>query len=252
MSSTDLGDPEAWLADGLVAVDFDGTLSPIVDDPDTAAPADGAVEALVHLAERLPEVAVISGRPLSYLERYLRPPVTLVGLYGLETVRHGVREDHPSAGVWRETMADVASGAEHHGPSGMRVELKGMSITLHYREHPELAAEVEAWARAAAEPAGIRVRSARMSVELHPPIDEDKGTALRRLAAGRRGPVLFMGDDVGDLAAFDLLDELQAEGRAVRRVAVDSAEMPPELRTRADEVVDGPPGAVRLLNSLLG
>jgi trehalose 6-phosphate phosphatase len=247
-----LGDPQRWLADGLVAVDFDGTLAPIVDDPDTAVPAEGAVEVLAALAERLPEVAVISGRPLSYLTRHLQPPVTLVGLYGLESIRHGERADHPSAGVWRETMTDVASGAEHHGPHGMRVELKGMSITLHYREHPELADRVEAWARAAAEPAGIRVRPARMSVELHPPIDEDKGSALRRLAAGRRGPVLFMGDDVGDLTAFDLLDELAADGRDVRRVAVDSPEVPSELRDRADLVVDGPPGAVQLLRDLLG
>ena len=252
MTAADLGEPAAWLADGLVAVDFDGTLSPIVDDPDTAAPAEGAVETLVRLAERLPEVAVISGRPLSYLERYLGPPLTLVGLYGLETVRHGVREDHPSAGVWRETMADIAGGAEHHGPTGMRVELKGMSITLHYRQHPELADEVAAWAREVAAPAGIRVRPARMSVELHPPIDEDKGSALSRLAAGRAGPVLFMGDDVGDLAAFDLLDELEAGGRKVLRVGVDSPEMPPELRARADVVVDGPSGAVGLLGDLVG
>lgn len=252
MGGADLGDPGAWLADGLVAVDFDGTLSPIVDDPDAAEPAEGAVDALVGLAERLPEVAVISGRPLSYLGRYLGPPLTLVGLYGLETIRHGIRDDHPSAGVWRETMADVASGAEHHGPSGMRVELKGMSITLHYRQHPELADEVEAWARQAAAPAGIRVRPARMSVELHPPIDEDKGTALRRLAADHSGPVLFMGDDVGDLTAFDQLDELQAAGRTVVRVGVDSPEMPPELRERADLVVDGTSGAVRLLRGLLG
>jgi trehalose 6-phosphate phosphatase len=91
-----------------------------------------------------------------------------------------------------------------------------------------------------------------MSVELHPPIDEDKGTALRRLAAARRGPVLFMGDDVGDLTAFDLLDELAAAGRDVRRVAVDSPEVPGELRTRADLVVDGPAGAVELLRGLLG
>ena len=248
----DLRDPEAWLADGLVAVDFDGTLSPIVDDPDAAEPAEGAVEALLRLADRLPEVAVISGRPLSYLSRYLGPPLTLVGLYGLETIRHGVRDDHPSAGVWRETMADVASGAEHHGPAGMHVELKGTSITLHYRQHPELAGEVEAWARQAAAPAGIRVRPARMSVELHPPIDEDKGSALRRLAADHSGPVLFMGDDVGDLAAFDQLDELEAAGRKVLRVGVDSPEMPPELRERADLVVDGTAGAVRLLRELVG
>lgn len=90
-----------------------------------------------------------------------------------------------------------------------------------------------------------------MSVELHPPIDEDKGTSLARLAAEHIGPVVFAGDDVGDLAAFDALDALEAEGRSVLRIAVDSTEAPEELRSRADLVVAGPEGFAQLLRSLL-
>lgn len=238
-------------SDALVALDFDGTLAPIVDDPAAAAPLEGTADLLAELTDRVAEVAVISGRPVSYLEQYLASPITLVGLYGLEMDRKGERVDHPNAGVWRETLTDVASGAELHGPSGMRVESKGLSITLHYREHPELAGDVDRYARSVAETAGLWVRPARMSMELHPPIAEDKGTSLARLAADHRGAVMFIGDDVGDLAAFRALDEVQRDGRTVLRVAVDSAEMPVELRAAADLVVAGPLGVLDLLRSLL-
>lgn len=242
-------------ADSLVATDFDGTMSPIVPDPDAAAPAPGAVDALAELSGEVGELAVISGRPLSFLTRFFPPEVSTVGLYGLEMLRHGERIEHPNAGVWRETMSDVASSARLHGPADMRVELKELAITLHYREHPEIADEVEAYAERAADAAGLRVRTARMSVELHPPIDEDKGTALERLAADHTGAVVFLGDDVGDLPAFDALDRLESEGREVLRVAVRTDEfadeLPEELGERADVVVDGTEGALALLRSLL-
>lgn len=241
--------------DSLVATDFDGTMSPIVANPDAARPADGAVDALVALSGKVGELAVISGRPLSFLTRFFPAEVSTVGLYGLEMLRRGERVEHPQAGVWRETMSDVASGAQLHGPPDMRVELKELSITLHYREHPELADAVEAYAAEAAEAAGLRLRSARMSVELHPPIDEDKGTALERLAADHSGAVVFLGDDVGDLPAFDALDRLESQGRSVLRVAVRTEEfadeMPEQLGRRADVVVDGTDGALALLQSLV-
>jgi trehalose 6-phosphate phosphatase len=238
--------------DALVAVDFDGTLSPIVDDPAAARPLDGVPEALDRLAATYGEVAVVSGRPLEFLERWFPAPsgVTLVGLYGLEVRRHGERQDHPSSGVWRETMADVAGLARLHGPEHMDVELKGLSITLHYRRHPQIADDVLAWAEQIAPPAGLKVRAAKMSVELHPPIDEDKGTVLRRLAADHAGSVMFAGDDVGDLPAFDYLDVLAASGRPVLRVVVDSAEAPPQLSSRADLLVDGPSAMTQVILEL--
>ncbi len=241
----------ALSSDVLIASDYDGTLAPIVDDPAAARPVEGAIEVMVALADTDAEVAIISGRPLSFLEEAFPSGVTLVGIYGLEMRRNGERVDHPNSGVWRETMADVASRAERSGPDGMDVELKGLSITLHYRTHPALAEQVMAYAEEVAGGAGLMVRSAKMSVELHPPIDEDKGTALARLAADRMGPVMFAGDDVGDLSAFDALDALQAEGRPVLRVAADSDEIDPTLSARADLVVDGPPGMVAFFTSLL-
>jgi len=240
----------AGLSDAVIATDFDGTLSPIVDDPERAELLPGAAEVLMALQERVGLLAVVSGRPVSFLERRVPPGPALVGLYGLESVRDGERRDHPTAGVWRETMSDVATAAELQGPEGMRVELKGLSITLHYRGRPELAEAVEAYSVAAAGAAGLQRRQARMSVELHPPIDEDKGTVLTRLATEHTGPVVYLGDDVGDLPAFAALDDLAATGRTVFRVVARSEEMAPELAARADLILDGPVGVLDVLTRL--
>lgn len=207
-------------------------------------------EVLAALAARYRLVAVLSGRPVSFLERWLPREIYLCGLYGLEVSDRGVRRDHPLGGAWREVIADVASDSAARGPVGMGVESKGLSITLHYRSRPSIGAEVHAWAQRQAARSGLLVRSARMSVELHPPIAADKGTAVQGMAEGL-GAVCFIGDDLGDLPAFDALDALGASGTWVARVAVRSDEAPAELLARADVVVDGPEGAVGLLRRLL-
>ena len=230
--------------------DFDGTLANIVDDPDAARPVEGAPELLTELADRFGCVAVLSGRPLDFLARYLGPPVVLAGLYGLELQGpDGRRIDHPQGGAWREVVDDVAAHASAHGPEGMLVEPKGLSLTLHFREHPEIEAEVRALAEAAASRSGLELRTAKMSYELHPPIAADKGTALRSLADDL-GLIMFVGDDVGDLPAFAALDELAAAGVETVRVVVDSAELAPELASQADLVLPDPTGVVSLLGAL--
>jgi trehalose 6-phosphate phosphatase len=231
--------------------DFDGTLAEIIDEPDLARPAEGMPQLLGELAGRLGVVGVLSGRPVSFLETLFPREVLLAGLYGLETLIDGVRHDHPSGGMWREVIDDVASSSIAHGPAGMRVEEKGLSLTLHFRTHPEIEDVVRTFAEKQGARSGLQVRSARMSFELHPPIDVDKGTALLELT-GDLATVCFIGDDVGDLPAFDALDELARVGVAVVRVAVRSAEESAELVERADILVDGPSGVSAMLGDLRG
>ena len=233
-----------------VVLDFDGTLSPIVDVAAEARPVDGAVELLDRLAGRLGLVAVMSGRPVDFLRLLLPPSVALSGLYGLEVIRDGVRSDLPGAGAWREVVADVARISVDRGPEGMVVEPKGLSLTLHYRTRPDVAPAVVAWAENQAARSGLVARPAKMSVELHPPIAVDKGTALEALTAGLAA-VCYAGDDQGDLPAFDALDRLAAAGVHTLRVAVASPEAPPELVERADLLVDDPGGVVALLSRLV-
>ena len=233
-----------------ILTDFDGTLSPIVDEPDAARPLDGVPALLDELSHRYSVVGVLSGRPVTFLQQWLPPSLLLSGLYGLEVVRDGVRNDHPSGGMWREAIDDVATVSRATGPPEMRVESKGLSLTLHYRGHPELEATVRGLAERQAARSGLSIRPARMSFELHPPIPADKGTAVRDLADGLAA-VCFLGDDLGDLPAFAELQRLADEGVATVRVAVRSDEAPEELLEAADIVVDGPEGARDLLQQLL-
>lgn len=229
--------------------DFDGTLAPIVDDPDQARLVAGAAEVLDVLAGQLGRVGVLSGRPVEFLAPLVPRAVMLSGLYGLQKLDDGVRDDHQMGGAWREVTDDIAALAAERGPKGMRVEDKDLSITLHYRGHPEIEDEVLAWAEKQASRSGLVVRRAKMSFELHPPIEADKGTALVDLVDDLTD-VCFIGDDVGDERAFDALDRLADQGVRAIRVAVSGSEAPPALIDRADVVVTGPDGALELLRGL--
>ena len=230
-------------------VDFDGTLAAIVEDPASSRPLPGIAAALAHLADRLAVVGVVSGRPVDFLAPFFGPSIHLAGLYGLETRVGDGQSEHPAAEVWRDVIAEVASDAIARGPAGMRVESKGLSLTLHYRGAPHLEHDVRAWAEQHGAVVGLAVRPAKMSYELHPPIEIDKGTTLLAWADGLRS-VVFIGDDLGDLPAFDALDALAARGVATVRVGVRTTEAAPELLRRADVIVDGPPGVADLLSRL--
>lgn len=234
-----------------VLLDFDGTLAPIVDDPATAAPLPEARDLLRALADVYARVAVVSGRPVSYLQEHLPSGPALVGLYGLEWARGDAIEVHAAAAGWRRTVDDVAAAAVHELPTEVGVEHKGLSLTLHVRSHPELAGAVDVWAAAAAERSGLQVRRARMSAELHPPIAADKGTAVEALIAGCVA-ACFIGDDVGDLAAFDALDRFALAGGTAVRLVVESTETDPALLARADAVVAGPAAVIDVLSALVG
>lgn len=231
--------------------DFDGTLSAIVDDPDMARPVPGAVDVLARLAARYAVVAVVSGRPAGFLRDHLGSRgLVLSGLYGLEWVTDGQIEAVEGASDWRDIVADVATRAERPDGPGVRVERKGLSVALHYRLSRERERDAREWADAEARRTGLVVHPGRLCCELRPPIERDKGSAVRELAAGLEA-VCFLGDDAGDLAAFDALDKLEREGRLALRVGVRSAEAPPELLARADVQVEGPAGVVELLERLI-
>ena len=232
-----------------ILTDFDGTLSEIVEHPDDARPLEGVVEVLGELAERYGRVAVISGRPVEFLAAHLPGPLLLSGLYGLQVVEAGERADHPAALEWGAAVDDVVRQAGEDGPDGMRVESKGLSLTLHYRGRPEIEQDVRAWATGQAVRTGLELRAAKMSFELHPPIEADKGTAVDGMSEGLEA-VVFLGDDIGDLPAFDALARLRRSGTYTVRFAVTSGEPPAELLEQADAVLDGPAAALDVLRRL--
>jgi trehalose 6-phosphate phosphatase len=233
-----------------VLLDFDGTLAPIVEDPAAAVPFPGVAALLAEVAARYGVVAVISGRPVDYLRRHLPPAVLLAGLYGLERVRDGQLEVDPVVEAWRPVVEAAVAAAGRDLPDGLGVEDKGLSLTLHARPRPDLAEEMMRWADRAASRWGLDLRTARMSVELHPHVAVDKGTVTAELLAGTSA-ACFIGDDVGDLPAFAALEAYRVAGGAAVRAVVTSPEVAPELLAVADVVLDGPSAVADLLRSLI-
>ncbi len=190
-----------------------------------------------------------SGRPVSFLAPWFGPGVLVSGLYGLELVVDGERLDHPLGGVWREVVDDVVTQSRARGPEGMRVEAKGLSLTLHYRGRPEREADVRRWAEQQA--ARLGPRAAVGAALLRAPSRRSTWTraaALLELAEDLSA-ACFLGDDVGDLPAFDALDQLAAAawsrwcgwGCAAPRWSGSCS--------TADLVVDGPSAGVAVLQA---
>jgi trehalose 6-phosphate phosphatase len=251
-----------------IVTDFDGTLSPIVAEPGQARPLDGVAEVLDSLARRFGVVAVVSGRPVSFLIEQLAPAgpgppsgavtagnparaIRLVGLYGLEWAwGDGVVDLEPGAEAWRPVVEGAADRLRSLAPPGAEVEPKGLTVTVHWRRAPEAAPWAEQAVGAEVVSTGLRAHPGRMSIELRPPLDIDKGSALRRLVAGCSA-ACYLGDDLGDLPAFAMLADLTAaDGMSTVSVAVVDAESATGVAEAADVVVPGPSEALRMLRWL--
>jgi trehalose 6-phosphate phosphatase len=263
MTTADAASHAAWLSaragEVALCLDFDGTLSPIVDDPEAARPLPGVVELLGSLAARYAAVALISGRPAGWLAEHAGAPgVRYLGLYGLQEVRDGQVWVNPRLEAARPAVVAAyedlrKSGTIRH--SGAHLEDKEYAVAVHTRrvaDPQRWAAPIDQAARQIADRHGLEVVPGKLVWELRPTVHSDKGDAVRRVVAesGARS-VVVAGDDLGDLPAFAAAAQLAAEGGEGLRVAVRSAEAPPTLLADADLVVEGPPGLRDLLERLL-
>ncbi|HEV3450570.1 MAG TPA: trehalose-phosphatase [Acidimicrobiia bacterium] len=236
-----------------VVTDFDGTLAPIVDDPARARALPAALEALAALVAPLALVAVVSGRPVTFLRAQVPVPgVELVGVYGLERLVGGEPVTDERAAPFVDAVVAAAREAERRWPR-LSVERKGtVAFTVHWRVAPEAAPAWPALEQLAGAH-GLSLGAGRRSAELRVPVPVDKGGAMTTLLDERRVHVgVFAGDDAGDLPAFDALARRAVErpGFTSIRVAVDSDEAPPSLIEEADLVVGGPAGLAALLGAL--
>ena len=240
----------------LLALDFDGTLAPIVPDPADSRPLPGAVGALITLAGRGARIAVITGRDartlfeLSGLERV--PGLAVEALYGAESWHAGQLRT-PTTPAETEALRArlpviIAEGAD----PALWIEDKRLSLVVHGRlaDDPERALDpVRVPIAALAAELGLEVHAGRGVIELRLP-GFDKAGALRRLVdqfAPRQ--VVFAGDDVGDLPAFAEIRAMRAAGATAWGLGVLSPEVS-ELDGAADVCIDGPPAMLDLLRAL--
>jgi trehalose 6-phosphate phosphatase len=219
-----------------IVLDVDGTLAPIVERPEQAAVPEETRTELTRLVERYALVGCVTGRPREDAERMVGVEgITYAGLHGLEL--------EPQAERYREPLQSFVETVD------WPVEDKGLTVSFHYRgaENEDAArAELETVAERA-RGVGLRARFGRKVLEILPPVEADKGTAVRHLlSSAGLNRALYAGDDLTDLDAFRALENLELGVR----VAVASEEGPRELRETADIVVDGPAELRELLRRL--
>jgi trehalose 6-phosphate phosphatase len=238
---------------GGLVLDFDGVLSPIVEDPSTSAMPDRVAAILTRLARVLGLLAVMSGRPADFLEDRVRVSgVPLLGSYGIEQLRDGVRQIDSEAGEWLGHVREAGQALRNllgRSP-GIRVEEKSVSVAVHWRQAPDqetAAAEVRrVTARVAAE-TGLSLEPGKLVEELRPSISVDKGSAISALLAARKPAVaVYVGDDLGDIPALRAVRE--AGGYAL--VVDHGPETDPRLLELADEIYAGTDGFADWLGKL--
>jgi trehalose 6-phosphate phosphatase len=241
----------------LIASDFDGTLSPIVADPEAAHAHPGAIAALRRLAGPVGTLAVITGRPVAQAVQLggltSVPGIIVLGHYGWERWQDGQVTSPPSPPGVTTARAELdAVLAAADAPDGVWIEDKGHALAVHTRRaaHPDAAlAGLRGPLEALAERTGLALEPGRRVIELRPP-GMDKGVALTDLARERgASSVLFFGDDLGDLAAFAAVRTLRAHGTPGATI-VSSAPESELPQDEGDFPVDGPDGVAEFLNHL--
>ncbi|HLB19696.1 MAG TPA: trehalose-phosphatase [Gaiellaceae bacterium] len=220
-----------------VFLDVDGVLAPIVPRPEDARVPDETRDELRRLSERYALVACISGRAGADAQRVVGvPELVYVGNHGLELDDEAVE--------WRGRLQQFLAGMDWPA-----TENKGLTASLHYRnsEDEEAARAALEDVKARAERAGLVARFGRKVLELLPPVDVHKGTAVEKLLSERKlRRALYAGDDTTDLDAFRALDGLDVSVR----IAVVSEEGPIELREAADLTVERPDQLLAVLRRL--
>lgn len=245
----------------LIAIDFDGTLSPIIDDPDAAFAHPAAVAALSRLGPLVGVIAVITGRPARTAVRlggFQSAPglasMVVLGQYGVErwdaaTDEFSIPPEPPEITAVADELPAIL---EHLGLTDVRVEHKGRAIGVHTRELGDAVAAFERLSEPLGELAarhGLLIEPGKNVLEIRAP-GFDKGHALRQLVEEKAvRAVIFAGDDLGDLPAFRAVEELRDEG--VPGLLISSASQEEDaLSEIADLVVPGPEGVAEWLTRL--
>jgi trehalose 6-phosphate phosphatase len=245
----------------LVGIDFDGTLAPIVADPEQAHADPRAVAALARLGTLLGTVAVITGRPARTAVRLggFRGVAGLghlvvLGQYGVERWDAATDEFDipPDPGQVAALEQEIPPLLDRLGQGAAHVEHKGRAVVVHTRQLPDPDASFATLTgplNDLAERHEMVVEPGKNVLEIRSP-GVDKGIALRDIVAetGAR-QVVFVGDDLGDLPAYRVVEELRREGRGGLLVCSASHEED-ALSALADVVVQGPEGVATWLEEL--
>lgn len=247
----------------LLALDFDGTLAHIVDDPAQAFGHQHAVEALARIGPLIGQVAIVTGRPVHQVLELGgfdgRPgleALVVCGQYGAE--RWEASDGTAAPTVMLEPVGEALKVLPEwlaaHGAPDARIEAKGLAVAVHTRGmgsgvRDSLIAPLSELASGL----GLVAELGREVIELRAG-GWDKGRVLDELVREFSiRQVVFAGDDLGDLPAFDAVERMRSVGNpaAIGGLLICSAsDEQSALVERADLVLDGPEGVAAWLGGL--
>ncbi len=246
----------------LLAFDFDGVLSPIVDDPEQAQAFPRVLSALAGIGQMVGSIVIITGRPVSFLTSRdgfdtlsSIPDFTIYGQYGREqwdVVSRTIVSAPPDKEIAavRDELTGLLQQPGIH--EGTWLEDKGSAVAVHTRRAADPVRTLAMLSGPVSELAKrhhLRVEPGKLVLEIRPH-GVEKGDVLRAIVQDRAArAVLYAGDDLGDLSAFAVVDELRQAGVPGVKVCSGSAEAI-EVAQAADLVVDGPAGVADLLEAL--
>jgi trehalose 6-phosphate phosphatase len=248
-------------ASAAVLCDVDGTLAPIVQRASDASVPAATADVLGSLARRYALVGCVSGRPAIEARRLVgRDELVYIGNHGFERLMAGEAEASADPGLRGHEDAaprflEQAVSPGELEAAGLRLEDKGPIRAIHWRgARDEPAAELLARELATrAQESGLAVHWGRKVLEIRPPVEIDKGSALATLLSDRAiATALYGGDDRTDVDAFRRLRAMARDGelRAAACIGIESREGPPEVAAEADAVVGGPEGFADVLRML--
>ena len=225
--------------------DFDGTLTPLFDDPMSTVLSPAIRDILCELSKKVELVAVVSGREVTYLREMIGlESVTYVGNHGLVEWRTGGEQRKYGVQLSDGLLEEVEMGVAGIGVSGLSVEGKGLSVAVHYRKAPDPSAARSALSqvlKSLGDARGLEVKEGKMVLEIGHGPGANKGTAVDRLAREfELTGAIVLGDDVTDCDAFDALHGLLHErGMRGAAVAVVDEETPKAVLRKADYRLSG-------------
>ncbi|MFC5578870.1 trehalose-phosphatase [Lysobacter niabensis] len=184
----------------LVALDYDGTLAPINLDPAQAFMGNPTRNLLDQLSRHYPTL-VLTGRSRADAMRLLDlPAVEVIGNHGMEAESPCSDGDRAKVADWKSHLQTRLTPA-----TGIVIEDKGLSLSVHYRNSASHAIAGELVRRAAMGLPDARLVGGKCVLNIVPKEAPDKGSALfqhlRRVGASR---ALFVGDDITDEAVFSV------------------------------------------------
>lgn len=236
-----------------IVTDVDGTISPIVNQPEAAQVTATARDLLARLHDSLDLVAVVSGRAAADVQaRVGVPGVVYVGNHGLERWRDGEVEVPPQIRQYRPQMQAMLADLQMIERPGMLLEDKNVTLTFHYRnvdDPPQTADELRPKINALGEKHGLAIYEGRMIFEVRPPLELNKGTAFKMLVDEYElDAALYIGDDVTDVDALQAARQLRSvDGKTGYAFGVAASETPSSVVAAADFLLDGVSGVESLL-----